>query len=162
MASVMGDPVSITQFREKAGPYFTAAVLNHQPLVIQRGSNDRGLLIGVDELSELLGPHRFSPEVLRGEGSVSIWLPEFEIYGEGARYAEAREDLLNEVRVYIGEYLEAFERYRRAPNRAAHLPYIFKAYLADLNDELEEAIFPPGPPPEFQPASLFQGAAAGS
>jgi len=141
----MPEPVSISLFRQKTGPYFTDAVHRHVPLAIQRGSGDLGLLLGRDEAWALLADVSFSPQVMRGDGSVSIWLPEFAIYGQGVNYAEAKTDLLEEVRVYIEEYLAGAEEYRRAPNRAGHLPHVIKAYLADLSGELERLIFA-GPP----------------
>ena len=42
-------------------------------------ASDRGLLIGEEEVVALLGDRQFNPEVLRGEGSVSVWLPELEV-----------------------------------------------------------------------------------
>ncbi len=141
----MPEPVSISSFRQKTGPYFTAAVHRHSPLAIQRGSEDLGLLLGRDEAWALLADRTFTPEVMRGDGSVSIWLPEFAVDGQGATYAEAKADLLDEVRVYVDEYLANAAEYQRAPNRAAHLPHVIKAYLADLRGELELLIFP-GPP----------------
>jgi hypothetical protein len=145
----MIDPVTITQFRDRAGPYFSTAVHRHQPLMIQRGASDRGLLIGEDEVLALLADRQFNPEVLRGEGSVSIWLPELEIYGQGSSYAEAKEDLLSEVRYYVEEFLHSTQEYLVAPNRAGHLPYVIKAYLADLRGQLTEALLP-GPPATLQ------------
>jgi hypothetical protein len=141
----MPEPVSISLFRQKTGPYFTEAVHRHSPLAIQRGSEDLGLLLGRDEAWALLSDRSFSPEVMRGDRSVSIWLPELTLYGQGTTYAEAKTDLLDEVRLYIDEYLANAEEYRRAPNRAAHLPHVIKAYLAELYGELEPLIFP-GPP----------------
>lgn len=153
----MSDPVNITQFRDKAGPYFTTAVLRHQPLMIQRGAGDRGLLIGESEALAIVADRRFGPEVLRGNGSVSIWLPEFEIYGEGASYGEAKEDLLNEVRYYVQEYLSNAEEYLRAPNRARHLPHVIKAHLSDLRGQLAETLFP-GPPAAPERVAVLQSA----
>jgi hypothetical protein len=141
----MPHPVSISSFRQKTGPYFTEAVHRHSPVAIKRGSEDLGLLLGRDEVWALLADRSFSPEVMRGDGGVSIWLPEFALYGQGAAYAEARADLLEEVRDYVDEYLANAAEYQRAPNRASHLPHIIKAYVADLRGELERIIFP-GPP----------------
>jgi antitoxin YefM len=138
-------PVSISLFRQKAGPYFSEAVHRHSPLAIQRGSEDIGLLLGRDEAWALLSDRSFSPEAMRGDGSVSIWLPEFALYGQGTTYAEAKRDLLDEVRLYIDEYLANAAEYQRAPNRAAHLAHVIKAYLAELRGELESLVFP-GPP----------------
>jgi antitoxin YefM len=141
----MPEPVSISLFRQRTGPYFTEAVHRHSPLAIQRGSEDLGLLLGRDEAWALLSDRSFSPEVIRGDGGVSIWLPEFAVYGQGATYGEAKADLLEEVRVYVDEYLTNAAEYRRAPNRVAHLPHVIKAYLAELRGELEQVIFT-GPP----------------
>lgn len=144
----MPEPVSISLFRQKTGPYFSEAVHRHSPLAIQRGSEDLGLLLGRDEAWALLTDRSFTPEVMRGEGGVSIWLPEFMVYGQGATYAEAKTDLLDEVRVYIDEFLANAAEYQRAHNRAAHFPHVIKAYLADLCGELDLLIFsgPPDPP----------------
>jgi antitoxin YefM len=142
----MSEPVTISQFRQHAGPLFTGAVGGHTPLVIRRGGKDLGLLVGRDEAWALLGDRTFNPQVMHSsKGSVSIWLPELEVYGQGPTYALAKADLLEEIRVYIEEYLADAEEYLRAPNRAGHLPHIVKAHLADLRDELESVIFP-GPP----------------
>jgi antitoxin YefM len=141
----MPEPVSISLFRQKTGPYFTEVVHRHSPLAIQRGSEDLGLLLGGDEAWALLSDRSFSPEVIRSDGSVSIWLPELTLYGQGTTYVEAKADLLDEVRLYIDEYLANAEEYRRAPNRAAQLPHVIKAYLAELRGELELLVFP-GPP----------------
>ena len=89
----------------------------------------------------------FNPAVLRGEGGrdggVSIWLPDFALYGQGATYAQAKADLLDEVSAYVEEYLA--QGYEHAPNRAAHLQHIIKAELAECRGELEQTIFA-GPP----------------
>jgi len=152
----MPQPVTISTFRKSAGTYFSAVVHRHAPLAIQRGSEDLGLLLGGDEAWALLADRSFSPQVMRGgsEGGVSVWLPEFSIYGQGSNYAEAKQDLLDEVRVYVGEYLENSAEYLRAPNRAGHLPHIMKAYLADLRGQLDEVIFPPAPSPRIHAAAV--------
>ncbi|MGK2936221.1 MAG: hypothetical protein ACSLFR_00185 [Solirubrobacteraceae bacterium] len=75
---------------------------------------------------------------------MSIWLPELELYGQGEDLPAAKDDLLGEVRTYVDEYLGSGE-YVSAPNRSGHLPYVVRAYLADLRDELAEVVFP-GPP----------------
>ncbi len=137
--------VSISKFREQSGPVFTDVVQRHQPRVIRRGRDDVGLLVGLEEAWTLLADRGFSPQVLRGDGPVGIWLPEFEVSGEGDSYAEAKTALLNEVRIYVQEYLTHADEYLRAPNRKGHYPHVLKAWLADLRGELERVLFP-GPP----------------
>ncbi|MGI8750085.1 MAG: hypothetical protein ACR2J6_05995 [Thermoleophilaceae bacterium] len=138
--------MTITQFRERAGPYFSDAVQGHRPLFITRGSApDRAVLIGESEAVAMVRDRRFAPEVMRADGSVSVWLSEFALYGQGSSYSEARQDLLEEVREYVGEYLGNAAEYLAAPNRAKQLAHVLKAYLADARGELEEAIFPGSP-----------------
>ena len=141
----MLEEVTITSFRDKSGPVFTDVVQHHRPQVIRRGASDRGLLVGLDEVWALLVDRAFTPQVMRGDEGVSIWLPEFEVYGEGDTYAEAKAELLQEVRAYVAEYLEHADEHRRAPNRAGHLPHVLKALVAEVRGELEQTIFP-GPP----------------
>jgi len=141
----MSDTVTISQFRNKAGPLFSRAVQTRAPLFITRGSADLGVLLGVESVVAVLGDRQFSPEVMLGEGSASIWLPELLIYGQGTDYQSARADLLEEVREYVDEYLSNAEQYMRAPNRADHFPHVLKAHLADRRGELDEVVFP-GPP----------------
>ena len=143
----MLDEVTITEFREHSRSVFTKVVQAHQPQLIRRGADDRGMLVGLDEMWALLADRAFSPQVMRGEEGVSIWLPEFEVYGEGDTYAEAKAELLDEVRAYVAEYLKHADEYRRAPNRAGHLPHVVKALVAEARGELEQTIFPPPPDP---------------
>jgi hypothetical protein len=127
----MFDEVSISAFRDHCGSVFTEAVRHHRPQVIRRGPEDRGLLVGLDEMWEMLADCSFSPQVMRGERGVSIWLPEFEVYGEGTDYAEAKAELLEED--------------GRAPNRRGHFSHVVKALVAEVRGELEQVLFP-GPP----------------
>lgn len=141
----MLNEVTITAFREQSGPVFTDVVQHHRPQVIRRGREDLGLLVGLDEVWTMVSDRTFSPQVMRGDDAVSIWLPEFEVYGEGPTYADAKGDLLGEVRVYVQEYLAHADEYRRAPNRAGHLPHVVKALIAEARGQLEQVIFPAPP-----------------
>ena len=93
----------------------------------------------------MVAERSFNPQVMRGDEAVSIWLPEFEVYGEAFSYADAKQDLLKEVRVYVQEYLANADDYRRAPNRSGHFPHVVKALIAEARGQLERVIFP-GPP----------------
>ena len=134
---------SITEVRKNISHVVDDVVGRHHPAVVERNGRDHFLMVESDDALELLlDPYRFSPTASNGEKAVSIWLPEFGIYGRGENFEEAKADLINEVREYIDEYLENSELYRRAPNRKAHFPYVIRALLADTNGELEDALFP--------------------
>jgi hypothetical protein len=71
---------------------------------------------------------------------VSAWLPEFELYGHGDDVDSALQDLANEVREYVDEYLADIDRYRHAPNRASHFPYVLKVLALDATGHLDRAL----------------------
>jgi Antitoxin of toxin-antitoxin, RelE / RelB, TA system len=135
--------LNITEFRRSIGPTFSAAVQGHRPVKIDRGTHQSGVLFGTEEALALVANWEFHPEVYREEEAVSIWLPEFALYGRGASFSRAREDLLDEVRNYVDEYLDEVELYSRAPNRAAHFPFVIRAWLADASGGLVDVLFAP-------------------
>ena len=144
----MRAPLTVSTFRKEMSPRLNSVLHDHLPLPLQRGRGELALLVGAPEVKVLLGTHHFNPEVSAGEGGgFSIWLAELEIYGQGSDYDAAKQDLLDEVRDYVGEYLSD-STYVRAPNRARHLPYIVRAYIADREGDLAEVIFPA---PDSQP-----------
>ena len=144
----MRAPLTVSMFRKEMSPWLNSVLHDHLPLPLQRGRGELALLVGAPEVKVLLGNHHFNPEVsAAGEGGFSIWLAELKIYGQGADYDAAKQDLLDEVREYVGEYLSD-SAYVRAPNRAGHLPYVVRAYIADREGDLAEVIFPA---PDSQP-----------
>jgi len=136
----MPDSLTITQFRDSVGPVFSGAVRQHRPAKIDR-SDESAVLLGLSELLALIEGHEFHPRVYREDAAVSLWLPEFGLYGRGASFLEAREDLLGEVRAYIDDYLHDAELYMRAPNRAHHFPHVLRAWVADSMGELAAVLF---------------------
>jgi Antitoxin of toxin-antitoxin, RelE / RelB, TA system len=135
--------LNITEFRRSIGPTFSEAVQRHRPVKIDRGARESGVLFGAEEARALVANCEFHPEVYREEEAVSIWLPEFALYGRGASFSTARDDLIAEVRNYVEEYLDEVELYSRAPNRASHFPFVIRAWLSDASDELVDVLFAP-------------------
>ena len=109
-------------------------------MAIERSGNELAFLIGVAELEELLSDLAFGPEVFFEPEAVSIWLPELALYGRGQSFEEAMEDLVDEVRDYVDEYLSEAPLYRRAPGRAEQFPFVIKALVADASDRLSETL----------------------
>jgi len=155
----MPSPLTVTALREKIGPHLSDVVRDRRPVAVRRGQHELALLIGAQEMLALVADRRFAPEVFGANDAVSIWLPELELYGQGADVPAAKDDLLSEVRVYVDEYLASGE-YVSALNRSGHLPYVVRAYLADLRGELAEVIFPGPPAPPSPPASPAAARAA--
>ena len=132
---------TISQFRSRISDYFSQAVWRGRIVEIARGERERGFFLGHSQLERLVEGVSFNPELMAEEDSVSIWLPELDLWGEGETFADAKADLLTEVREYVDEYLGDSERYLAAPNRAHHFPVVLRALLADRKHELADILF---------------------
>lgn len=137
----MPEVLNITSARRMLGDVVTDAVVHHRPVSIERNRRDQALVLGRDDILRLVVGHEFHPEVFSEEGAVSVWLPEFALYGRGGSFLEAQEDLLDEVRLYVDEYVERADEFLRAPNRAHHYPWVLRALIAELRGELAEVLF---------------------
>ena len=135
--------ISATDARSRWADVFSRAVQERWPVPIERGGDEHGLLIGFDELELLIDRFRFEPEAFFEADAVSLWLPELALYGRGASFEEAQADLVDEVRVYVEEYLADARLYLRAPNRAEHFPYVLRAFVADAAGRLADVLFAP-------------------
>jgi hypothetical protein len=149
--------VSVSRAREALGEVLSAAVRRHVPVTIER-RDERAVLIGLDDLDGLLTPYEFHPETFFEGEAVTLWLPEFGLYGRGRTYDEAQEDLLEEVRAYMSDYLEDSAAYLNAPNRAHHFPHVVRALIADARGSLGEVLFAP-PRDDSQPDAAEERAA---
>lgn len=136
--------ISVSRLRDTMRATFSGVVREHRPVTVTRGAEELALLVGADDVSVLLDDRRFEPEIFGTDDAVSVWLPQLELYGQGGSLDEAREDLLDEVRQYVGEYL-ADGGYLVAPNRRPDFPYVLKAFLADRDGGLADVIFPAPP-----------------
>lgn len=114
--------------------------LRHLPTRITRRRSEAAVLLSEADLRVLLARYEFHPDVFFEGGTVSIWLPELAIWGRGGSFAEAREDLLDEIDQFLG-VLEGDERARLAPNMVERLPWIYRLLGASSDDELIEILF---------------------
>ena len=133
--------VSVTEARKRWADVFSQAVEDRWPVPIERGGDERGLLIGFDEVMLLLDPYSFTTEVFFEPDTVSIWLSELQLYGRGATFEAAQADLVDEVQAYVEEFLADARLSLRSPNRAAHFSWVLKAYVATAAGELTAALF---------------------
>jgi hypothetical protein len=151
------ETLPISQLRESLRETFTRAVERHRPILIER-HDELAVLVGVDDLERLLAAIEFRPEVFLEERAVTFWLPEFALYGRGTTYEEAQDDLVDEVRAYVDDYLNESDVYLHSPNRAAHFPHVVRALVADARGRLIETLF--APPADESEAAAEQRAAA--
>jgi Antitoxin of toxin-antitoxin, RelE / RelB, TA system len=156
--SAMHQPLTVSRAREELSDVFSDAVRRHLPVLIER-RDERAVLVGLEELDVLLAAHAFHPEVFFEEAAVTVWLPEFAIYGRGPTYDDAQKDLLEEVREYVGDYLADSAAYLNAPNRRRQFPHVVRAFVSDKRGRLSEVLFAP-PADVAAPAAVEERAAA--
>jgi hypothetical protein len=114
--------------------------LRHLPTRITRRRADAAVLLSEADFRTLLSRYTFSPEVFLEPSVVSIWLPELAIWGRGSSFAEARDDLLDEIDQLLG-VLENDERGRLAPNMVERLPWIYRLTATGSDEERREMLF---------------------
>ena len=126
--------------------------LGHLPTRIVRRRADPAVLLSLEDFKALLSRFEFAPEVLFEASSVAVWLPELAIWGRGATFAEAKEDLLAEIDELLA-LLAQDARLRSAPNMVERLPWIFRLMYAESDAEREEILFST-PIAEGRPAAV--------
>ena len=115
-------------------------VVHQKPMFIKR-TRDRIWMSSAETMSELLSAYRFTAKkFVESDGSVTLSLNELDLVENGRDEAEAREALGRAVLDYANEFYEEYDLYSHAPNRKAHIPYVFKALLADDAAEIGRAI----------------------
>lgn len=110
------------------------------------------MLLSLEDFKALLSQFEFAPEVLFEASAVAVWLPELSIWGRGATFAEAKEDLLAEIDQLLA-LLVGDARLRSAPNMVERLPWIFRLMYAEGDAEREDVLFA-APPAEPTPLAV--------
>lgn len=126
--------------------------LEHLPTRIERRRADPAVLLSLADFKVLLSQFEFTPEVLFEASSVAVWLPELAIWGRGATFGEAKEDLLVEIDQLLALLAED-ARLRSAPNMVERLPWIFRLMHAESDAEREEVLFA-APAAESRPLAV--------
>lgn len=112
----------------------------HLPTRVRRRRAGTSVVVSESDLRTLLARYAFTPEVLLEAGAVAIWLPELAIYGRGATFIEAKDDLLEEIEQLVAA-VTADARLRTAPNTLERLPWLYRLMLARDGSEVEAIVF---------------------
>ena len=112
-----------------------------RPFAIERGGDERGLLIGFDEVRLLLAPYRVLDGGLLRAGRREHLAPgASRSTGGGQRSRTAQADLVEEVNAYVEEFLADAPLYLRSPNRSAHFPWVLRAYVAERSGRADRRV----------------------
>ena len=105
-------------------------VVRERPVLVKR-TRDKIWLSDVETMAEILTAYQFTAERFEEEdNSITLSLNE----------VEARLVLAKSIMEYAAEYYEHYAVYSKAPNRKAHIPYVFKALLTEDIQLLGESI----------------------
>jgi hypothetical protein len=63
------------------------------------------------------------PRVYR---SPVLSLEQLDIYVNGVNLEKAKEELINELKIYTEEYIQRSQLFLNAPNRLGHFPYVLR------------------------------------
>lgn len=115
-------------------------VIREKPVFIKR-TRDCMMLSAEETVWQLLSGVKFAADVYTEEdGTVTLSARDLDIAVNAADLAAAKTALVRDIVEYAEEYYQDFDRYHRAPNRRAHLPYVIKALVAGTQSELEDAV----------------------
>ena len=128
--------VSATDMRKNWSKNLDIVVRN-KPLFIRR-TRDNFVLSDLDTLKTILNAYTFNAHLFKeDDNSYTISLDVLDL----VENAETKEDAISAMKAAIYEYAtdfySEFSLCSAAPNRKAHIPYVFKALLCDNPEELE-------------------------
>lgn len=115
-------------------------VIRERPAFIKR-TRDKMWLSNIETMEDILAGYQFTVEKYDEEDdSVTLSLIEIDLVENGRTEQEARLRMANSILEYANEYYQNYAYYSKAPNRKAHIPYIFKALIIDDVQRLGDSI----------------------
>ena len=115
-------------------------VIRERPILIKR-TRDKIWLSDVQTMADILNAYQFTEEhFVEDDASITLSLNEMDLIENAATETEARLLLARSIAEYAAEYYEHYAVYSKAPNRKAHIPYVFKVLLTEDINLLGESI----------------------
>ena len=104
-------------------------VIREKPQFIKR-TRDYMMLANVSFLEELLSNYSFNADnYTEADGSVTLSLKELDLVENAPTEEEVKLKMAKSILEYAEEFYNEFDYWSKAPNRKAHIPYIFKALI---------------------------------
>lgn len=115
-------------------------VVREKPQFIKR-TRDYLVLSDVSFMEILLNAYHFSAEkAIEDDGSVTLSLNEIDLVENGQTEDEAKRKLADSILEYSENFYHDFNYWSTAPNRKAHIPYVFKALILGNAERIGELI----------------------
>jgi hypothetical protein len=104
-------------------------VIREKPQFIKR-TRDYLMLSDVNFMESLLDAYHFTAkEETEDDGSITLSLNEIDLVENGKDEKEAKRKLAESILEYSENFYTDFNYWGTAPNRKAHIPYVFKALI---------------------------------
>ena len=114
--------------------------IREKPQFIRR-TRDYMMLADIDFLIMLLEPYKFTANILKEKnGSITLELNEIDLVVNAKDEEEAKLKLAEEILEYAEDFYNEFNVWSIAPNRKAHVPYVFKVLILDDIKKIGELI----------------------
>ncbi|MCL1808001.1 MAG: hypothetical protein FWG31_09910 [Oscillospiraceae bacterium] len=116
------------------------SVIRSKPAFIRR-TRDTMFLSDLKVLDALLSAYSFTADRYTEEdGSVTLALREIDLTENASDEQTAKQRMAQAILEYAGDFYQEFSVWSSAPNRKAHIPYVFKALAAPDIAALEDMI----------------------
>lgn len=115
-------------------------VVREKPLFMKR-TRDYLMLSDLDFMQSLLDAYHFTAQKeTEDDGSVTLSLNELDLVENGKTEDEAKRKLAKSILEYSESFYQDFHYWSTAPNRKAHIPYVFKALILGDAEKIGELI----------------------
>jgi hypothetical protein len=139
----MVDELQFSQAKARLSALMDEVVHRDQLKVVRRdrGTDEvmyllpRGLLAAAVETAHVV------VDYVPDEDGIGLWVNELNIGAHGVDVAEARRNLVDEVRAYVANFLGELPVYLRWPDRAKLVPHVLRLAVARDDAELAQMLF---------------------
>jgi hypothetical protein len=107
----------------------------------ERGTDEVMYLLPRQLLAAAVSSAPVAVDYLPDEEGIGLWVNDLEIGAHGADVAEARRNLVSEVRAYVANFLGELPVYLNWPDRARLVPRVLRLAMARDDAELARLLF---------------------
>ena len=116
------------------------SVVRERPQFIKR-TRDFMMLSDIGTIDAILSAYSFTADALHEkDGTVTLSLREMDLVENGENESAAKLLLAKHIMEYAENFYSEYEYWSKAPNRRAHIPYVFKALIIGDTAQLGEQI----------------------
>ncbi len=145
MTAPIMDEVQFSQAKARLSEIMDNVVHRDHPTAVrrERGKNEVMYLLPREVIEAAVGNAHIAVDYLPDAEGIGLWANDFEIGAHGMDVAEARRNLVREVRTYVTNFLGELPVYLTWPDRARLVPQVLRLAVARDDEELARLLFGP-------------------